>query len=67
MRLMLLILLVIPFSIFAKTNLIDENEKAEDTIYIKSSINEIFASTEILQYCKKTLYLLQLNYLCLFL
>ena len=39
MRLMLLILLVIPFSIFAKTNLIDENEKAEDTIYIKSSIN----------------------------
>ena len=55
MRLMLLILLVIPFSIFAKTNLIDENEKAEDTIYIKSSINEIFASTEILQYFKNTL------------
>ena len=48
MQLMLFILFLIPFSIFAKTNLIDENEKAEDTIYIKSSINEIFASTEIL-------------------
>lgn len=50
--LIFLITLILPLSpVFSK--LIDENEKAEDTIYIKSSINEIFASTEVLQYFKK--------------
>ena len=51
--LILFITLIIPLSVFPK--LIDENEKAEDTIYIKSSINEIFASTEVLQYFKNIL------------
>ena len=48
-----LIILLTHLSVFPK--LIDENEKAEDTIYIKSSINEVFASTEVLQYFKNTL------------
>ena len=52
-NLIVLIILLTHFSVFSK--LIDENEKAEDTIYIKSSINEIFASTEVLQYFKNIL------------
>ena len=39
----------------ALSKIIDENDKAEDTIYIKSSINEVFASTEVLQYFTNTL------------
>ena len=46
-------MLFIPLSITPK--FIEENEKAEDTIYIKSSINEVFASTEVLQYFKNIL------------
>ena len=53
LNLIVLIILLTHFSVFPK--LIDENEKAEDTIYIKSSINEVFASTEVLQYFKNTL------------
>ena len=53
LNIIVLIILLTHFSVFPK--LIDENEKAEDTIYIKSSINEVFASTEVLQYFKNTL------------
>jgi len=53
LNLIVLIILLTHFLVFPK--LIDENEKAEDTIYIKSSINEVFASTEVLQYFKNTL------------
>ena len=52
-NLIVLIILFTHFSVFSI--LIDENEKAEDTIYIKSSINEVFATTEVLQYFKNTL------------
>ena len=52
-NLIFLILLFTPLPITPK--FIEENEKAEDTIYIKSSINEIFARTEVLQYFKNTL------------
>ena len=52
-NLIVLIILFTHFSVFSI--LIDENEKAEDTIYIKSSINEVFAITEVLQYFKNTL------------
>ena len=48
-----LILLFTPLPITPK--FIEENEKAQDTIYIKSSINEIFATTEVLQYFKNIL------------
>ena len=48
-----LILLFVPLLISPK--FIEENEKAQDTIYIKSSINEIFATTEVLQYFKNIL------------
>ena len=53
LNIIVLIILLTHFSVFPK--LIDENEKAEDTIYIKSSINEVFARTEVLQYFKNTL------------
>ena len=53
LNIIVLIILLTHLSVFPK--LIDENEKAEDTIYIKSSINEVFASTEVLQYFKNTL------------
>ena len=52
-NLIVLIILLTHFSVFSI--IIDENEKAEDTIYIKSSINEVFATTEVLQYFKNTL------------
>ena len=53
LNIIILIILLTHLSVFPK--LIDENEKAEDTIYIKSSINEVFARTEVLQYFKNTL------------
>ena len=51
--LIFLILFFTPLLISPK--FIKENEKAQDTIYIKSSINEIFTSSEILQYFKNIL------------
>jgi hypothetical protein len=51
--LIFVILIFAPLLISPK--FIEENDKAEDTIYIKSSINEVFASTEVLQYFKNIL------------
>ena len=53
LNIIVLIILLTHFSVFPK--LIDENEKAEDTIYIKSSINEVFATSEVTQFFTNTL------------
>ena len=54
-KISLIFLIMLPFSLSLTPNFIEKNEKYEDTIYIKSSINEVFASTEVLQYFKNIL------------
>ena len=54
-RISLIFLILIFAPLLISPKFIDKNDKAEDTIYIKSSINEVFASTEVLQYFKNIL------------
>ena len=54
-KISLIFLIMLSFSLSLTPNFIEKNEKYEDTIYIKSSINEVFASTEVLQYFKNIL------------